>query len=46
MGVQTTMPEVKGYYPAFDITPPKLCAGVVTEKGIFPLYDLERYFKK
>jgi len=46
MGVQTTMPGVKGYYPAFDITPPKLCAGVVTEKGIFPPYDLVRYFKK
>ncbi|MGI5840071.1 MAG: S-methyl-5-thioribose-1-phosphate isomerase [bacterium] len=46
MGVQTTMAGVKGYYPAFDITPPKLCAGVVTEKGIFAPYALESYFRK
>ena len=46
MGVQTTMQGVKGYYPAFDITPPNLCDGVVTDKGIFPPYDIERYFQK
>ncbi len=45
MGVRTTMEGVKGYYPAFDITPPKLCSGVVTDKGIFPPLDLERYFE-
>lgn len=44
MGTRTTMPGVKGYYPAFDITPPKLCDGVVTEKGIFAPMDLKRYF--
>jgi methylthioribose-1-phosphate isomerase len=43
MGQQTTMKGVKGYYPAFDITPPKLVSGVVTEKGIFSPYDLHRY---
>jgi methylthioribose-1-phosphate isomerase len=46
MDVRTTLPGVKGFYPAFDITPPKLCAGVVTDKGIFSPYDLERYFQK
>ncbi len=45
MGVKTTMDGVKGYYPAFDITPPKLCDGVVTDKGIFSPYDLQRYFQ-
>ncbi len=45
MGTRTTMEGVKGYYPAFDVTPPKLCDGVVTEKGIFSPFDLGRYFE-
>ena len=44
MGVRTAMQGVHGFYPAFDITPPKLCDGIVTDKGIFPPYDLARYF--
>jgi len=27
-------PKVKGYYPAFDLTPPELISGVVTTSGI------------
>lgn len=46
MGVRTAMQGVKGYYPAFDVTPPKLCDGVVTDKGIFPPFDLERYYEQ
>ena len=46
MGTKTTMDGVRGYYPAFDVTPPKLCDGVVTEKGIFSPMDLNRYFEK
>lgn len=46
LGVRTTMAGVKGYYPAFDITPPKLCDGVVTDRGIFSPLDLATYFKK
>lgn len=45
-GVKTTLEGVKGYYPAFDITPPKLISGVVTDKGIFSPYDLKRYYEK
>ncbi len=45
MGTRTTMEGVKGWYPAFDVTPPKLCDGVVTEKGIFSPFDLKRYFE-
>lgn len=45
MGTHTTLPGVKGYYPAFDVTPPKLCDGVITEKGIFAPTDLHRFFK-
>lgn len=45
MGVRTTMEGVKGFYPAFDITPPQLVSAVITEKGIFSPYDLVRHFK-
>lgn len=45
MGVRTACDGVKGYYPAFDITPPALVSGVVTDGGIFSPYDLERYFR-
>lgn len=45
MGVRTAMKGVKGYYPLFDITPPHLVSGVVTDKGIFSPYDLNRYYK-
>ncbi len=44
MGVRTAMEGVKGYYPSFDITPPHLVSGVVTDRGIFSPYDLHRYF--
>ncbi len=36
---------IKGYYPAFDITPPKLVDGIVTSKGIYSPYNLDAYFK-
>ncbi|MCF0238617.1 MAG: S-methyl-5-thioribose-1-phosphate isomerase, partial [Sphaerochaetaceae bacterium] len=44
MGVQTVAEGVKGYYPAFDMTPPHLISGIVTDKGIYSPYDLKRYF--
>lgn len=44
MGVRTAMEGVKGYYPAFDITPPNLVGAVVTERGVFSPYDLESHF--
>ena len=45
MGVPTAADGVKGYYPSFDITPPHLVSGVVTDLGIFAPLDLARYFK-
>lgn len=45
MGVRTAMQGVKGYYPSFDITPPHLVSGVVTDAGIYSPYDLARYYK-
>lgn len=38
-----TMPGVKGYYPAFDITPPSLCKGVVTDLGVYLPSQMEKY---
>jgi methylthioribose-1-phosphate isomerase len=43
-GIKNTLDGVKGYYPSFDITPPHLVSGVVTDKGIFSPYDLNRYY--
>lgn len=43
-GVPSAMEGVKGYYPAFDVTPPNLISGAVTDKGVFSPYDLRRYF--
>ncbi len=44
LGVRTAAPGVDAYYPAFDITPPHLVAGVITEYGVLSPYDLARYF--
>ena len=46
MGVKTARDGVKGYYPAFDITPPELVTGVVTDRGILSPYALKSYGPK
>lgn len=43
-GILTTIPEIDAYYPAFDITPPHLVAGIITQYGILSPYDLHHYF--
>lgn len=45
MGVRTAAAGVKGYYPAFDMTPPHLISGIVTDRGVFSPFDLHRYFQ-
>lgn len=45
LGINYIMKGVKGLYPAFDITPPELCKGVITDRGIFGPHELHRYFK-
>ncbi len=42
-GVRNTKETVKGYYPSFDVTPPHLIAGVVTDLGILTPYTLSEY---
>ncbi len=44
MGVKTAADGVKGYYPAFDITPPHLVTGVVTDAGIYSPDSLWKYY--
>ncbi|MBP5757710.1 MAG: hypothetical protein J6W39_09045, partial [Spirochaetales bacterium] len=34
-----------GYYPAFDMTPPELITGIVTEKGVLSPFELSKYFE-
>ncbi|MCR5450962.1 MAG: s-methyl-5-thioribose-1-phosphate isomerase [Solobacterium sp.] len=46
MGYNHTLKGIKGFYPAFDVTPPKLIDGIVTDKGIFSPYNLSAYFDK
>lgn len=43
-GVPTTITDIDAYYPAFDITPPHLVAGVITYRGVHSPYDLRRAF--
>lgn len=45
MGVRTAAAGVRGYYPAFDMTPPHLISGIVTDIGVFSPFDLHRYFE-
>ena len=45
MGVRTAMQGVRGYYPSFDVTPPHLISGIVTDCGTFSPYDLARYYR-
>ncbi|MDQ5986859.1 MAG: Methylthioribose-1-phosphate isomerase [Syntrophus sp. SKADARSKE-3] len=44
MGIRTAKTGVKGYYPAFDITPPELVSSVITPKGVFDPFDLGSYY--
>ncbi len=43
-GVPSCLPEVKAIYPSFDVVPPHLISGVVTDQGVYVPYLLDRYF--
>lgn len=45
-GTPTTVEDIEAYYPAFDITPPHLVAGVITRHGILSPFDLRPHFEK
>lgn len=44
-GIANTLEGVKAIYPSFDVVPPHLISGVVTDKGVFTPYTLNDYFK-
>ncbi len=37
---------VKGIYPSFDITPPQLIEGIITNIGVYKPEDLRSYYKE
>ena len=43
-GIPNCLPQVKAIYPSFDIVPPHLISGAVTDKGVYVPYLLDRYF--
>ena len=43
-GISNTLPEVKAIYPSFDVVPPHLISGVVTDKGVYVPHMLNTYF--
>ena len=43
-GIPNTVPEVKAIYPSFDVVPPHLISGVVTDRGVYVPYLLKNYF--
>jgi methylthioribose-1-phosphate isomerase len=42
-GIPNCLPQVKAVYPSFDVVPPHLISGVVTDKGVYVPYLLDRY---
>ena len=46
MDIKLTKPGVKGYYPAFDITPPEFVTAIATDKGLFVPSELHHYFDR
>lgn len=45
-GIRTTGDMVKGFYPAFDLTPPHLIKGVITDRGIFEPERVADYWER
>jgi methylthioribose-1-phosphate isomerase len=44
LGIRTATYLARGYYPAFDITPPDLVTAFVTDRGLFAPDRLASYF--
>jgi methylthioribose-1-phosphate isomerase len=43
-GVRTAVEGIKGYYPAFDITPPQFVSVIATERGLFSPWNIKDFF--
>ncbi len=46
LGVRTATPNVSGFYPAFDATPPEFVSGIVTDTGVYPAFTMKYYWDK
>ncbi len=44
-GTRIVLDGVKALYPAFDITPPELITGIVTDKGIYEPSQVYKYYE-
>lgn len=44
-GVRTAVEGIKGYYPAFDITPPQFVSVIATERGLFSPWAIKDFFQ-
>ncbi|HWI52188.1 MAG TPA: s-methyl-5-thioribose-1-phosphate isomerase [Symbiobacteriaceae bacterium] len=44
-GVRTAVEGIRGYYPAFDITPPQFVSVIATERGLFSPWHIKQYFQ-
>ncbi|MGN6767211.1 MAG: s-methyl-5-thioribose-1-phosphate isomerase [Rhizobiaceae bacterium] len=44
LGMRTATPLARGWYPAFDVTPPHLVHRIATSKGVFAPDRLELHF--
>ena len=45
-GIPNCLPQVRAIYPSFDIVPPYLISGVVTDRDVYVPYLLDRYFDR
>jgi methylthioribose-1-phosphate isomerase len=45
-GQRTAVEGVEALYPAFDITPPHLISGIVTDRGVFPAHLVHHYWRE
>lgn len=45
-GIKTTGDLVTGFYPAFDLTPPRLITGIITDRGIFEPERVADYWER
>ena len=43
-GIKIVVDDVHAIYPSFDITPPNLISGIITDKGFYSPYNLKEYF--
>ncbi len=44
LGQRTATPLAKGWYPAFDITPPDFVSAYATQEGVFRAHELSQRF--